>query len=262
MEPVEDMQRDMHHAARLAKSGLRNLSGLIWPQRSIVSGERHAGDGALLPSDFAKLTFLNGDGCHTCARPMTPELGGQPMCPACIAKPPRWDQARAAVAYDDTTRPIVLAFKHGGRRDGLKTMCNWMAMAGTDILETTDCLVPVPLHYRRLATRGFNQAGWLAQGVGRLFGRPVQVDALVRKKATPSQGGLSADQRKRNVAGAFAIRGSRKKTIQDATVTLVDDVYTTGSTLSACTLALKRAGAKRVNILVLARVVRDTDVTI
>jgi len=137
-----------------------------------------------------------------------------------------------------------------------------MAMAGRDLLADTDYLVPVPLHYQRLAKRGFNQAGWLAQVVARRSGVPTLVDGLTRIKATPSQGGLTAHQRRKNVSGAFQVRTSRQTHIEDATITLVDDVFTTGSTLRACTLALKRAGAARVNVLVLARVVRDTDITI
>ena len=106
-------------------------------------------------------------------------------------------------------------------------------MAGRDILPDTDWLVPVPLHYHRLASRGFNQAAW-----------------------------LTAKQRQRNVAGAFEVRKSRLGRIKGSTVTLVDDILTTGSTLTACTKALKKAGAARVNVLVLARVVREADLTI
>jgi len=130
------------------------------------------------------------------------------------------------------------------------------------MLNDTDFLIPVPLHYRRLAKRGFNQAGWLAQGIAKRTQNAVLVDAIKRKKHTRSQGGLSARQRRRNVAGAFVIRRSRRKQIEGAHVILVDDVYTTGSTLEACTAALLKAGAETVNVLVLARVVRDADITI
>lgn len=245
-----------------AKRRLRSVAGFVWPARSIVTGTRHGGDGVVSADDFARLHFLNGVGCRTCAAPLEIDLGADSMCAACAAKPPRWDQARAALAYDDASRQAILEFKHAGRRDGLATLCSWMALAGDDILTETDILVPVPLHYRRLVSRGFNQSAWLAQGIGRRSETPVSVDALVRRKPTPSQGGLSARQRRRNVAGAFKVRQSRKSRIEGANITLVDDVYTTGSTLDACTLALKRAGAHSVNVLVLARVVRDKDITI
>ncbi len=252
----------MHQAARSAKAGLRALAGFVWPARSILTGERHGGQGAVSPEDFAKLHFLNGAGCRACAAALTVDLGETSLCAACIARPPKWDQARAALAYTDASRQAVLELKYAGRRDGLTTMTNWMALAGRDILTDTDRLVPVPLHYQRLARRGFNQAGWLAQGIGQHAGIPVLVDAIVRTRATPSQSGLSPRQRYKNVAGAFKVRRSRRKQIGGATITLVDDVYTTGSTLKACTRALLQAGAASVNVLVLARVVRETDVTL
>ncbi len=256
------MNTDMHWTTRSARAGLRSLASFVWPHRSILSGERHGGEGTVAPEDFAKLRFLNGTGCRSCAIPLEIDLGEDSLCGACAAKAPKWDAARAAIAYDDISKQAVLELKHAGRRDGLGTLCNWMSLAGRDILPETDWLIPVPLHYQRLARRGFNQAAWLAQGIGRKTGTLTLVDGLSRKRNTVSQGGLTARQRYRNVAGAFEVRKSRAARIKGATVTLVDDVYTTGSTLAACTKALKQAGAARVNVLVLARVVREADMTI
>lgn len=256
------MSSDMHWTTRSARAGLRSLANFVWPQRSIISGNRHAGDGPLTPEEFGRINFLNGSGCRTCGMPLELDLGEDSICGACAAKAPKWDQARAAIAYDDVSRQAILELKHAGRRDGLNAMANWMALAGRDILPDTDWLVPVPLHYQRLASRGFNQSAWLAQAVSRQTGTLALVDALSRKRNTESQGGLTARQRRRNVAGAFEVRKARQGRIKGSTVTLVDDVLTTGATLAACTKALKRAGAARVNVLVLARVVREADVTI
>lgn len=256
------MSSDMHWTTRSARAGLRSLANFVWPQRSIITGDRHGGDGPLAPEDFAQINFLNGAGCRSCAMPLEIDHGEDSQCGVCASKAQKWDQARAAIAYDDTSRQAILELKHAGRRDGLNAMSNWMALAGREILPETDWLVPVPLHYQRLASRGFNQSAWLAQGVSRKTGTLALVDALSRKRNTPSQGGLTARQRRRNVAGAFEVRKSRQPRIKGSTVTLVDDVMTTGATLAACTKALKKAGAARVNVLVLARVVREADVTI
>ena len=252
----------MHWVTRSAKAGLRSIAGFVWPARSIVSGEYHTGDGAIPPQDFAKLTFLNGSGCRSCALPLATDLGEANLCGACAAHQPEWSEARAALAYDDASRLAILGLKHGGRRDGLAAMSNWMSLAGQDILADTDWIIPVPLHYRRLAGRGYNQAAWLAQGISRLTGTLTLVDGLSRTRPTPSQGGLTARQRRRNVAGAFEVRPSRAKRIAGSVITLVDDVYTTGSTAAACSKALLKGGASRVNLLVLARVVREADITI
>ena len=193
---------------------------------------------------------------------MEVDTGAGEECAACIAKPPPWDGARAALVYDDISRRPILSLKRGGRRDGLAIMAGWMATAGKQILDGADLLVPVPLHYTRLAQRGYNQAGWLAQSLARRANIPVSVDALKRTKATPSQGGLSASARRRNVAGAFDLRPGRVGRVAGKRIVLVDDVLTTGATLSGCTRALKKGGAARVDVLVLARVVRERDISI
>ena len=133
---------------------------------------------------------------------------------------------------------------------------------GGALIDEADVLVPVPLHYTRLVMRGFNQSGWLAQAIWTETGRRLAVDALLRTRRTPSQAGLAGRARRRNVSGAFKVRASRAAAIEGKRVLLVDVVLTTGARLSACTRALKRAGARHVDVPVLARVVRETDITI
>lgn len=252
----------MDRLSRSAKAGLRSLGDFIWPPRSLLTGQSHVGPGLIPPEDFAKLSFLNGSGCRLCAMPAESDLGDATLCGACAAKPPPWQAARAALEYDDASRKAVLDLKRAGRRDGLPVYAAWMALSAADILPAADLIVPVPLHYRRLASRGFNQSGWLAAALSQRTGKPFAADALVRRRPTPTQGGLTARERRRNVRGAFAVRPSRADRIEGAHVLLVDDVYTTGATLSACTRALKKGKAASVSVLVLARVVRPTDVTI
>lgn len=252
----------MHRVGRAAKSGLRFAADFVWPSRSLVTGEHHGGRGLIAPADFATLRFLNGGSCRKCALPLETDLGEASLCGACAARPPVWDEARAALAYDDTSRKLVLDLKHAGRRDGLPVFANWMHMAARDVLDDADLIVPVPLHYRRLARRGFNQSAWLSAAISRRSGVPAGLDALVRHKPTPTQGGRSASDRWRNVRAAFHVRPSRQEAVDGARITLVDDVYTTGATLSACVRALKKGGADHVSALVLARVVRPGDLTI
>lgn len=250
----------MHKITASAKQTAARLTDALWPGRSLVSGE--PARGALSAKDFAALNFITGAVCKTCGQPSGIDLGEPSECAACIARPPPWTSARAALAYDEVSRIPILALKRAGRRDGLKIMANWMVMAGIDILAETDLIVPVPLHYRRLVYRGYNQAGWLATSVGRQSGKPVNHTALARARATPSQAGLSARARHRNVAGAFQVRPSAVRKIAGKRVLLIDDVMTTGATLRAATKALDKAGAAKVSVLTLARVVRMADITI
>ena len=256
------MGLDMHLVRQRAKGGLRAAAHFVWPSRSLVSGQHHGGEGLIAPDDFAQLTFLGASGCRQCALPLESDLGEANLCGKCAAKPHRWDAARAALAYDDVSRKLVLDLKHAGRRDGLSTFANWMTLASSELLDEADLIVPVPLHYRRLVHRGFNQSGWLAQALSQRSGVPSKVDALVRRKPTPSQGGLSARERWRNVRAAFELRPAHKPLIDGRRVILVDDVFTTGATLSACSRALRRAGASHISLVVLARVVRPSDITI
>lgn len=236
------------------RRGLRRVADAIWPQTSLVTGREIAGPGVLEPEYWAKLKFLTGAMCARCGVPFEIEVEPDQVCPACIARPPIYDRARAAVEYGDISRDITLALKHGGRRDGLSTLAGWMATAGADLLPAADMLVPVPLHYMRLVRRGFNQSVWLAAALSRRTGIPTRVDILHRRRHTPIQGGLSPDARRRNVQGAFRVPKRHHRRINQKRILLIDDVLTTGATAQACARALKSGGAANVDVLTLTRV--------
>lgn len=184
------------------------------------------------------------------------------MSAAALADPPVYDRARAAVVYDAMARRLVARLKYGDRPEIARLAGRTMASAGTDILASDAVLVPVPLHYWRQVRRRYNQSLELALVVGRLANLPVDTDILVRKRMTRQQVGLTAAQRAENVSGAFAVRPHRLAGRNAARVVLVDDVVTTGATVSAATKALKRAGITHVDVLSFARVVIGADVTV
>lgn len=232
----------------------RALASVFWPQRSLITHRELAGPGALEPELWSKLQFLSDPVCARCGVPFEIAVDPEQVCGACLANPPRYNRARAALVYGDVSRELVLGLKYQGRRDGLTTLSAWMAAAGKQLLDEADLIVPVPLHYFRLVRRGFNQSGWLAGALARSSGVRLSVDALARTRATPIQGGLSADGRRRNVQGAFRVRRTRTRLVSGKRVLLVDDVLTTGATAEACALALNRAGAVCVDVITLARV--------
>ena len=181
-----------------------------------------------------------------------------PLCPHCAADQPPFDHARAALRYDDHSRRLILAFKHGGRLDGVDLFAEWMVRAGADILADADFLIPVPLHRWRLVRRGFNQSALLSKAIAKRTGRRWLPNTLRRHRATASQQGLSAEARRDNVtSAAFRLARGGAERIAGRHLVLVDDVLTTGSTLGACASVLRRAGAARVDALLLARVVKD-----
>ncbi len=155
---------------------------------------------------------------------------------------------------DGPARTLVHRLKYGDRLELARTMGGWMARAGGELLEQADLLVPVPLHRGRLARRRFNQAALLGARLSALSGVPLDVAALARVKPTPPQVGLTRPQRAANVQGAFRVPPEALG-LRGKAVVLVDDVLTSGATVNAAARALLRGGARRVDVLVFARVV-------
>lgn len=145
--------------------------------------------------------------------------------------------------------------KHGDRQHLARVMAPHMRRAAGDMLVPGVLLVPVPLHRWRLWRRGFNQAAVLAQQLAGLSGAAIDLEALVRVKATRPSVGMGRKARADNVRGAFRVRD--KTRIKGRDIVLVDDVLTTGATAEACARHLRRAGALSVHVLTFARVVRD-----
>jgi ComF family protein len=156
--------------------------------------------------------------------------------------------------YDDGSRDLILHLKHADALAGVPVMARWLQRAGAELLGDAGYLIPVPLHWRRLLKRCYNQSAELARALARLSAVQALPDGLLRTRSTPSQGGLSRRRREANVRNAFAVKDRYRERINGANIVLVDDVLTTGATLEACASTLLSAGATRVDAVVLARV--------
>jgi ComF family protein len=203
-------------------------------------------------------------GCWRSILPLTPPLCdrcGDPLpswrvlsiplstCPRCRRRPPFVARAAAVGTYDGALRAVVHAIKYEGRRSLAKPLARLIQQRCHGVLEGADAVVPVPLHPSRRRSRGFNQAFDLARHLG-----PHPVRALARTRATPSQTGLPAAQRHRNMRRAFA-PAWRTPSLAGKVVVLVDDVMTTGATIDACARVLMEMGAREVRAVTAARVV-------
>jgi ComF family protein len=213
-----------------------------------------AEDGGLCPGCWAQLSFITPPYCERLGIPFAYDPGPGVLSMQAIADPPAYQRARAAVRYDDIARTLVHALKYGDRLDLAPTLGRWMVQAGAPLLAEADALIPVPLHWRRLWWRRFNQSAALAEVIAARVKLPV-AHALARVKATRQQVGLTASERALNVQGAFRVREQARADVKGRRFVLVDDVLTSGATIDACTRVLLRAGAASVDVLVFARVV-------
>jgi ComF family protein len=221
------------------------------------------GDGAgLCANCWSKLSLIEPPYCARLGIPFTYDPGADLLSMEAIADPPAYDRARAAVRYDEIARALVHALKYGDRLDLAPLMGRWMARAGHELLLGAHGLIPVPLHWRRLWARRFNQSAALAGAVSTICNVPVLHGSLRRHKATAQQVGLSKSGRADNVQGAFEVPRARRAQLAGKRLVLVDDVLTSGATSDACTRALLRAGAAHVDVLVFARVVAPLRATI
>jgi ComF family protein len=205
---------------------------------------------AICPECEAQIEWVASPLCPCCGVVFAARDGGDRLCGICTTEPPPFARARAAAIYDGPVAAAVKRFKFGRRMAYLPLMQSWLqAPPGRELAAAADLVAPVPLHPRRLKARGFNQAWLLAQAFSEA---PLAREALVRRRHTAPQVGLNPKQRLDNVRGAFAVPDPALVTGKK--VLLVDDLYTTGATVKECARVLRRAGARRVEVLTVARV--------
>ena len=230
---------------------------LVYPPRCPACGSGLASQSGLCAQCWDQLVIPSSPACGACQRPFGehgPEDGA--ICAPCLLKPPRHDGIVAATLYTDVSRKLVLSLKHG-RRIALAPMLARLMAARLPVAERERLIVPVPLHRWRLWQRGFNQAALLARDIAGLGHGTLIVDGLVRRKRTPSLGGMGAKARRRALSGALMVNSRHAETLRGREVILVDDVLTSGATSSACVAALKKAGAASVVICCFARVLDE-----
>ena len=211
--------------------------------------------GMITPESWAGLDFIGTPFCESCGIPFEFEVEDKARCAECLKDEPGFASARAALKYNDGSRDIILGFKHSDKIHAVRSFTPWLKRVGAEMLSEADFLVPVPLHRWRLLSRRYNQAAVMAFALERETGVKSLPDTLARVRATKSQGHMAMKERAENVRKAFAFNGRYAAQVKGKVIVLVDDVYTTGSTVKECTKVLLKAGAKKVHVLTLARVV-------
>jgi len=233
------------------RSAARIMAEVLLPQQCILCG-LSSGNSPVCSGCAASFPVLSGPGCPRCALPLP--TSPAPDCPDCRHHQPAFDSATAAWSYAFPIDILIRDFKYGhhlylgdffGRHLGAALQQRWHSHP--DVVP--DLVLPMPLHPNRMKTRGFNQAAEIARHTARRLHLPWSSGRLVRLHDTPSQAGLRREARWSNLRGAFACTTS----VSGLRILLIDDVLTTGASLSACADVLRHAGASRVDVAVLAR---------
>lgn len=239
----------------------RWLTDLLLPPVCLGCQDAVASRDALCPHCWSAIDFIGSPLCDRLGLRLPFATGDIMISAAAAAHPPPYARARAVAHYDGAMRHPIHGFKFRDRHEFRRLFGIWLCRAGAQLIAEADLIVPVPLYRFRLLQRRFNQSAILAIEVGRLTGLPVLTGALHRKKRTASQVGLTRDQRRENVRGAFEVAPRQQKHIAGRRVLLIDDVITTGATAEACTTTLLKAGATKIDVLALAIVADPLRVT-
>ncbi|MDG1438163.1 MAG: ComF family protein [Emcibacteraceae bacterium] len=212
----------------------------------------------ICPDCWKDIHFISSPMCECCGYPFGPELGGglssidDTLCGACQKGGQSFDKVISAIRYDDDSRNMVIGFKHQDRTEYTGYFTKLIKRAGKSLFKDTDILIPVPLHKKRLLSRRYNQSALLSGQLSAELDIEHQPLALQRIKDTPPQQG-NMNKRSKNVRGAFKV--CKYADVNNKVILLIDDVYTTGATAENCAKALKKAGAKRVYVLTVFRVI-------
>lgn len=196
------------------------------------------------------LPFIEGKACQKCGKPIQ-DLKGRTICFDCVKTSPIYERGWSVFIYEGMVKETIYRFKYGGHREYAKYLGHLMTkrIKSEELLEV-DLIIPIPIHINRKRKRGYNQAEELAKVVSKELGIPMDTSIITRIKDTKPQSGLSIVQRQNNIKKAFQIKD--KINLEQMKILLVDDIYTTGTTINYCSTLLKKRGAKEIYFLSLS----------
>lgn len=227
----------------------------ILPNRCLLCGKVIHTKDSICADCFEKITFITKPYCQHCGRPLVApiEQSKDLLCVDCLTHKDPFHLCRAAIKYDEFSKKLLLDFKFSDHVENRKIFAKWLYLAGKDIFAVgADIIIPVPLHYTRLFVRKYNQSAILAKEISALTGIKAEYRILRKIRHTRPQAKCNGEERKRNVKNAFGIKYPEK--IKGKRVILIDDIYTTGSTMKECAKTLLKAGAQSVDVLTVAKV--------
>ncbi len=238
--------------------GIQAMLRIVYPPHCLACNAIVGSEGGLCASCWAETPFITGLRCDLCGMPLPGEdAGGIVHCDDCLRIARPWTRGRAVLIYRGAARRLILGFKHGDRTELACAAGQWVANAAQELHQPGQIVAPAPLHWRRLFARRYNQAALLAAEAARRLGLEHCPDLLQRHRFTGTQEGRGLEARFDNLADAIRVHPRHVARVAGRPVLLVDDVFTSGATLAACAEACLSAGARDVQVVALARVVKE-----
>ena len=231
---------------------------MLYPPQCIMCREQLQSENALCGSCCRDMPFNTDCACVRCGASLigvTETAGAE--CDDCIQNPPPWAEGRAVFRYQGLARKMILELKHGDRPELVAPAAAWMAQTAADILTEKSLIIPIPVHWQRFLQRKYNQAEVLAKHVATHSGAELKTDILRRPRKTVPLKEVNRSERFSILENAFEINADKVQEMKEQNIVLIDDVMTSGATLSAAVKTLQRAGAGDISVLVLARVTEN-----
>ena len=229
---------------------IEKILDIIFPRRCVFCGDL-IDSANVCPECWKNVFWISAPICDICGKPL--EYSDTSLCHSCISHKFFFDKSRSVFVYNDITKNAILNFKHREATYMSKTFASWLYRSGKEILEDTHIITSVPMYRTKLFRRMFNQSAILANDLANLC-NVYRNNLLLKKiKDTHTQEGLTLEERRKNLIGAFTVNDKCKSIIEGKNITVVDDVLTTGSTINECAKVLKQNGASKVYALTLAK---------
>ncbi|EJF75333.1 ComF family protein [Bartonella alsatica] len=233
---------------------------ILYPPFCPGCKQRVSAYGTICSDCWKGFQFITKPYCPVMGIPFICDMGDGFLSGEALKNSLPFSRVRSAIIHKGVAQVLVTRLKYGDHIELASFMANWMIFAGREIIDDCDVIISVPLHFRRFLRRRYNQSAELARYIALAQKKSFKPGWLVRCRHTRPQVNLSARERKLNVLNAFEVPRKVRKYLKGLSILLIDDVFTTGATVTAAAATLKRAGARQVDVLTFSRVLKETSV--